>query len=153
MDRQLVVQDIIDCRGFEILPSVLSAPVSPVFRLRAISAMCQDIRNRPRDKQLVMWLDGLFKDNPNYLDLVHCYDSTPCGQFLLEELFQPDFSRCYLALLSLSLHKSDTLWPYHEPERGFSCSCHASACAPEVRVPCTCTCEFKTSTRPTQFTE
>ena len=111
MNRQLVIQDIIDCRGFEILPSVLSAPVSPVFRLRAISAMCQDIRDRSRDKQLVIWLDRLLEDNPNYIDLVHRYDSVPCSQFLLEELFQPDFSRCYLALLNLSLHKSDTLWP------------------------------------------
>ena len=111
MDRQSVIQDIIDCHGFEILPSVLSTPVSPVFRLRAISALWQDMRDRPIGKFVAIWLDNLFKDDPNCLKLLHRYDSTPCKRFLLEELFQADFSRCYLALRTLSSCDPDNLWP------------------------------------------
>ena len=39
MDRQSAIQDAIDADAVELLPQILKAPVSPVFRMRAVKAL------------------------------------------------------------------------------------------------------------------
>ena len=65
----------------------------------------------------------LLEDNPDVLHLVHEYDVPPEIDFLLNEFFNTDFSRCYLALRSLIRCDADVLWPLiHEvwQEKGWN---------------------------------
>lgn len=111
MDRQSAIQDLIDSRASWLLPSILKAPVSPVFRLRALRALwpVQDTQHAGLD--LLACLDALMRDHPEDLVLVHCYDTEPTTSFLFEEFFGTDFSRCYLALATLKQRSPAELWP------------------------------------------
>ncbi len=111
MDRQSAIQDIIDCQAFDLLPSVMRAPVSPVFRMRAVHALWPVDQVEHLGLDLLETLDDLFVDEPSSLVLVHRYDEAPTEEFLLQEFFGTDFSRCYLALQSLSARSADLLWP------------------------------------------
>ena len=111
MDRQSAIQDLIDCRATCLLPSILKAPVSPVFRLRALRSLWpgQDIEFAGLD--LITCLDALMWDRPEDLVLAHCYDTEPTISFLFDEFFGTDFSRCYLALATLKSRQPEELWP------------------------------------------
>lgn len=111
MDRQSGIQDLIDSGASWLLPSILKAPVSPVFRQRALRSLwpLQDAQHAGLD--LLACLDGLMRDPPEDLVLVHCYDTEPTISFLFEEFFGTDFSRCYLALATLKLMSPADLWP------------------------------------------
>ena len=61
--------------------------------------------------QCLAEFDQVFEDNPDSLQLVHQYDAPPELNFLLNEFFNTDFSRCYLALRSLIRCDADALWP------------------------------------------
>lgn len=111
MDRQAAIQDIIDARSIELLPSVLKAPVSPAFRLRALKALWPEQTKECRGLSLTTAIDGLLQDEPEDLVLVHRYDQTPEHAFLLQEFFGTDFSRCYLALQNLKGQSAETIWP------------------------------------------
>ena len=111
MDRQSAIQDLIDSRASWLLPSILKAPVSPVFRLRALRKLWpgQDAQHAGLD--LLACLDALLRDQPEDVVLVHCYDTEPTTSFLFEEFFGTDFSRCYLALATLKQRPPAELWP------------------------------------------
>ena len=111
MDRQSAIQDVIDCGAARMLPDVLDAPVSPVFRLQALRSLgttAEQIKEINFD--LIDNLDALFLDSPEQLQLVHRYDHDPDNQFLVQEFFGTDFSRCYLALNSLMQRSSEDVW-------------------------------------------
>ena len=112
MDRHSAIQDIIDCAAGELLPSVLQAPVSPVFRMRALNALWPE--GAPEFQQLLLTeaLDRLLLDRPDDLVLVHRYDETPADDFLIQEFFGTDFSRCYLGLQTLRQRPALLLWPH-----------------------------------------
>lgn len=46
-------------------------------------------------------LEKVLRDHPNELKLVHEYDQTPSLDFVIRELYQTDFGRCYLASKTL----------------------------------------------------
>lgn len=112
MDRQCAVQDLIDAKADAFVPEILRAPISPVFRLRALRQLRG--ADAPSSGQYLAEFDQVFEDNPDRLQLVHHYDAPPERTFLLNELFNTDFSRCYLALRSLSCCDADELWPLIE---------------------------------------
>lgn len=112
MDRQSAIQDVIDCGAARLLPDVLTSPVSPVFRLKALQALgAAAERIVDLDFDLLQNLDHLFLDSSDRLRLVHHYDEPPQDQFLIQEFFGTDFSRCYLALQTLMLRSAKDLWP------------------------------------------
>jgi bilin biosynthesis protein len=111
MDRQAAIQDIIDGRSLELLPSVLKAPVSPAFRFRALKALWPEQTRECMGQSLTVTIDALLMDEPDDLVLVHQYDQTPDHAFLLQEFFGTDFSRCYLALQTLEGQSADSIWP------------------------------------------
>lgn len=111
MDRQSAIQDIIDCKATSLLESVLKAPVSPVFRMRALKKLWQSGEMHFEGLHLLQLLDRLMLDLPDDLILVHRYDEPPNDEFLIQELFGTDFSRCYLALLTLRDRSPEALWP------------------------------------------
>ena len=111
MDRQTAIQDAINAGGHELLPQILSAPVSPVFRMRAVRALWPAGSLECNGLQLTDVLDGLLADRPQSLELVHAYDQEPTDAFLIQEFFGTDFSRSYLALQTLQSRSPKNLWP------------------------------------------
>jgi len=114
MDRQSAVQDVINAGAIELLPDVLSSPVSPVFRMRALRLLWPGVEPLCNGLPLLDTLDRLFWDRPGDLQLVHHYDDSPDDSFLINELFGTDFSRCYLALQQLSTASAGIIWPFLE---------------------------------------
>ena len=111
MDRQTAIQDAINAGGHELLPHILSAPVSPVFRMRAVRALWPAESPECHGLQLTDVLDALLHDRPQSLELVHAYDQEPTDAFLIQEFFGTDFSRSYLALQTLQSRSPQNLWP------------------------------------------
>ena len=111
MDRQSGIQDAIDCGAKELLPSILQAPVSPVFRMRALRALWPEGDLALGQLSLLSVLDSLLNDFPGDLELVHQYDQPPTNEFLIQEFFGTDFSRCYLALKTLGDRSAVEIWP------------------------------------------
>ena len=111
MDRQCAIQDLIDAQAVEHLPSIVASPVSPAFRMRA----CRLLLNSPDQNSVLLksiqLIDTILIDEPDDITIVHEYDATPNPDFLVRDLFNTDFSRCYLALKTLSCIPSDVLWP------------------------------------------
>ncbi len=100
-DRQCAVQDVIDAGDISLLPSVLQAPVAPSFRLRAIYSLWPTNVVKYKELNLFSLLDSLILDSPDDIEVLHSYSNAPSNEFLVEELFCTDFSRCYLALKTL----------------------------------------------------
>ena len=111
MDRQSAIQDAINAGATELLPQILRAPVSPVFRMRALRALWPNGRPQNDGLDLIEVLDAMIVDRPEALELVHAYDQAPSVDFLIQEFFGTDFSRSYLALQTLQDHSAEQLWP------------------------------------------
>ena len=111
MDRQSAIQDVINAGASNLLPSVLQAPVSPVFRMRALKALWPEGAMECEGMVLTDALDALMRDDPSALVLVHRYDDEPENEFLIQEFFGTDFSRCYLSLQTLRQRSTEALWP------------------------------------------
>ncbi len=111
MDRQSAIQDAINAGATELLPQILRAPVSPVFRMRALRALWPDGRPQNDGLDMIEVLDAMIVDRPEALELVHTYDQAPSVDFLIQEFFGTDFSRSYLALQTLQDHSAEQLWP------------------------------------------
>lgn len=111
MDRQTAIQDAINAGARELLPQILAAPVSPVFRMRAVRALWPEGSPECNGLQLTNVLDALLQDRPQSLELVHAYDQEPTDAFLIQEFFGTDFSRSYLALQTLQSRSPQDLWP------------------------------------------
>ena len=111
MDRQSAIQDAINAGATELLPQILRAPVSPVFRMRALRALWHNGRPQNDGLDLIEVLDAMIVDRPEALELVHTYDQAPSVEFLIQEFFGTDFSRSYLALQTLQDHSAEQLWP------------------------------------------
>lgn len=111
MDRQSAIQDAIDCKALVLLPGILRSPVSPVFRMRALRGLWPKDTYNVEGLELTYCLDMLLKDDISALTLVHEYDAPPTEEFLIQEFFGTDFSRCYLALNTLIMRPAHAFLP------------------------------------------
>ncbi len=109
-DRHCAVQDVIDSGDYQLLPHVLKAPVASSFRIRAVNSLWPIELNTINGIELLETIDKLIEDDPKNLNLIHKYDFIPDDNFLIEELFGTDFSRCYLALMTLSERDPKIIW-------------------------------------------
>jgi bilin biosynthesis protein len=101
--RRGCIQDLIDSRYYKAIPSIAKCPVSLVFRLRALR-MLADAGVKSGEisfAEIQPSLEQVVRDNPQDLDLVHEYDVIPVLNFAIEELYETDFGRCYLATKTL----------------------------------------------------
>ena len=114
MDRQCAVQDLIDAGASDFLPSIASAPISPAFRMRALRQILDSSDLGLLDSKFLSLIDTVLIDDPSHINIVHEYDQQPGFDFLLGDLFNTDFSRCYLALMGLRECPSKDLWPLIE---------------------------------------
>ena len=101
--RRGCIQDLIDSRYYEAIPDIARCPVSLVFRLRAIRMLAD--AGVPSGAitfaEVQPYLEQVLRDHPNELSLVHEYDVVPVLNFVISELYQTDFGRCYLATKTL----------------------------------------------------
>ena len=105
MDRQSAVQDIIDASQVDLLADVTKAPVS-AFKMRAFKLLLNDEQlEAPYGIELVK---RMIIDHPQEIIVLHHYEDAQDPAFLINELFCPDFSRCYLAMQSCCYE-----WPTH----------------------------------------
>jgi bilin biosynthesis protein len=101
--RRGCIQDLIDARYYKAIPKIARCPVSLVFRLRGLRMLLD--AGVPSGEitftEIQPYLEKVLYDHPNDLDLVHEYDATPVLDFVINELYETDFGRCYLATKTL----------------------------------------------------
>ncbi|MBW4684176.1 MAG: HEAT repeat domain-containing protein [Komarekiella atlantica HA4396-MV6] len=101
--RRGCIQDLIDSHYYKAIPQIAHCPVSLVFRLRALRMLLD--AGVPTGEitfaEVQPYLEQVLYDHPNNIDLVHEYDVTPLLNFVIDELYQTDFGRCYLATKTL----------------------------------------------------
>lgn len=108
--RRLSVQDLIDANYYAAIPDISTCPVSLVFRLRGIRMLGEaGIKEGATTFSDVQpYLEKSLRDHPDDLLLVHSYDALPELSFLLRELYETDFGRCYLAVKTILDHYADS---------------------------------------------
>jgi bilin biosynthesis protein len=101
--RRLSVQDLIDANYHAAIPDISTCPVSLVFRLRGIRMLGEaGIKEGAiAFSDVQPYLEKSLRDHPDDLLLVHSYDALPKLSFLLRELYETDFGRCYLAVKTI----------------------------------------------------
>ena len=109
MDRQSAVQDIIDSRAPELLSDVIEAPISPAFKIRAVRNLLALDEATKSKHDAVSMLDRLFLDESAQVVVLHRYEEKLEPELLIQGLFHPDFSMCYLAMQTLELQEVETL--------------------------------------------
>jgi bilin biosynthesis protein len=97
--RRLSIQDLIDARYYDAIPAIAKCPVSLVFRLRGIKLLGEAgiAAEALSFSDIQPSLEQTLRDHPSDLALVHSYDQPPALPFLIHELYETDFGRCYLA--------------------------------------------------------
>ena len=109
LGRRLSIQDLIDARYYDAIGNIARCPVSLVFRLRGIRMLAEA---GIADKALTFatiqpHLEQTLRDYPGDLDLVHSYEKLPDLPFLIQQLYETDFGRCYLAAKTILEHYSE----------------------------------------------
>lgn len=107
--RRLSIQDLIDARYYKAIPDIARCPVSLVFRLRGIRMLAEAgiAAGAITFEMIQPSLEQTLRDHPNDLQLVHSYDQPPALPFLVRELYETDFGRCYLATKTILDHHAD----------------------------------------------
>lgn len=97
--RRACIQDLIDAEYYPAIAAIAKAPISIAFRLRGIRLLAaKGLAARQIEfAEIESSLDGIIRDRPQDINLVHEYDQTPSLEFLTKELYHTDFGRCYLA--------------------------------------------------------
>ena len=111
MDRHFAIQDLIDANAIDQTAEIFSAPVSPVFKLRAVRKLYGDKLVDRVDSCLLTSLDSLLSCELSVINCVHQYDEIPSGDHLIRDLYNTDFSRCYLALDCLCRCSASEIFP------------------------------------------
>ncbi|NET10736.1 MAG: HEAT repeat domain-containing protein [Merismopedia sp. SIO2A8] len=101
--RRLAIQDLMDAKYTHAIHEMSRSPVSIAFRLRGIRVLSTIGHEAGilTVEQAQPYIEKTLLDHPDGLDLVHAYDVTPALPFLIQELYQTDFGRCYLAIKTL----------------------------------------------------
>jgi bilin biosynthesis protein len=104
--RRLCIQDLIDAKYYAAIPHIAYCPVSIVFRLRGVRMLADA---GLADGQLSFTdvqpsLEQVLRDHPQDLKLVHSYGQVPTLETLIQDLYDVDFGRCYLAIQLILEH-------------------------------------------------
>jgi bilin biosynthesis protein len=104
--RRLCIQDLIDTNYYPAISYISQAPVSLVFRMRGLRMLADaGLPTRELQPEVIgPELEKALYDNPKDLQLIHAYDETPAIDRLIQELYETDFARAYLAIKTLVEH-------------------------------------------------
>ena len=69
--------------------------------MRAVRALFDNPSKKLSDHEAISAVDLLLFDDPRLITVLHHYGESMPTQLLVEGLFHPDFSRCYLAMQTL----------------------------------------------------
>ncbi len=107
--RRLCIQDLMDAQYYQGIPFIIRCPVSIVFRLRGARFLAKSaMKNGSISFNTAQSaLDTILRDHPDTLNMVHEYDQPPSLEFLIRELYETDFGRCYLATQTLLEHHQE----------------------------------------------
>ena len=110
-DRQCAVQDVIDSGYIGFFKDILTAPVAPSFRIRALNHFYLKSSEFNDLNYIFKIVESLISDNPFELNLIHSYKNEPSITFLVDQLFSTDFSLAYLSLRHLITKNAEDIWP------------------------------------------
>jgi bilin biosynthesis protein len=101
--RRLCVQDLIDSAHYAAIPKIAKSPISIVFRLRGIRMLSEMglAQKKLTFAEIKPYLENTILDRPSDIQLIHAYDRLPTLDFLMRELYDTDFGRCYLAVQTI----------------------------------------------------
>ncbi|MEM9217936.1 MAG: HEAT repeat domain-containing protein [Cyanobacteria bacterium P01_F01_bin.150] len=101
--RRGCIQDLIDTKYYDAIPNIARAPVSVAFRLRGIRMLAEAALEDGSlaFEAIAPYLDQVVRDHPQDIEMVHEYDQKPSLEFLINELYETDLGRCYLATQTL----------------------------------------------------
>ncbi len=104
--RRLSIQDLMDARYYDAIPAIARCPVSLVFRLRGIRLLAEAgvATGALTFASIQPYLEQTLRDHPQDLSLVHSYEERPALPVLIQQLYETDFGRCYLATQTLLDH-------------------------------------------------
>ncbi|MBW4551935.1 MAG: HEAT repeat domain-containing protein [Aphanocapsa sp. GSE-SYN-MK-11-07L] len=107
--RRLALQDLIDVRYYQAIPDIACCPVSLVFRLRTLRQLGEAgiAEGKLTFTDIQPYIEQSLRDHPQDLKLVHAYDQPPSLDFLIRELYETDFGRCYLATQTMLDHHAE----------------------------------------------
>ncbi|NEP41394.1 MAG: HEAT repeat domain-containing protein [Okeania sp. SIO2H7] len=101
--RRSAIQDLIDAQYYDAIPQIARCPVSIAFRLRGTRLLATHALSAGKMTfaNVEPYLDGVIIDRPEDLDFVIEYDDKPSLDFLINQLYNTDFGRCYKASQTL----------------------------------------------------
>ena len=99
LGRRLSIQDLIDAKYYAAIPDIARCPVSLVFRLRGIRLLAEaGIAEGAIDFATIRpYLEQSLIDRPADLKFVHSQPQIPPLSILIQDLYDTDFGKCYLA--------------------------------------------------------
>jgi bilin biosynthesis protein len=111
--RRLCIQDLIDTSYYPAIPEIAKAPVSLVFRMRGLRSLGElgFATGAVSKAELLPKTEQVLYDHPQDLQLIHAYDVVPELPRLIQELYETDFGRAYLATATMLEHYADTAGP------------------------------------------
>jgi bilin biosynthesis protein len=111
--RRLCIQDLIDTSYYPAIPKIAKAPVSLVFRMRGLRTLGERgfAAGTVTPTDLLPKTEQVLYDHPKDLQLIHAYDAVPPIDRLIQELYETDFGRAYLATATMLEHYADTAGP------------------------------------------
>ncbi|MEM6256447.1 MAG: HEAT repeat domain-containing protein [Cyanobacteria bacterium P01_D01_bin.156] len=98
--RRACLEDLINSQYYPAIPAIARCPISLMFRLRAVRALAESgmATGDVKLEDVLPVIEQILWDHPKNLELVHEYDQPPSLEFLVQELYQTDFGRTYLAI-------------------------------------------------------
>lgn len=98
--RRACLEDLINSQYYPAIPAIARCPISLMFRLRAVRTLAAGgmATGEVKLDDVLPVIEQILWDHPKDLDLVHEYDQPPSLEFLVQELYQTDFGRTYLAI-------------------------------------------------------
>jgi bilin biosynthesis protein len=111
--RRLCIQDLIDTSYYPAIPEIAKAPVSLVFRMRGLRTLGElgFAAGTVTQVDLLPKTEQVLYDHPQDLQLIHAYEGVPPLDRLIQELYETDFGRAYLATATILEHYADTAGP------------------------------------------
>ncbi|MEO0540844.1 MAG: HEAT repeat domain-containing protein [Cyanobacteria bacterium P01_A01_bin.105] len=104
--RRACLQDLMDARYYPAMAAIAGCPISVAFRLRAVKQLAEAglAEGQLSEAAVLPLVDQVLRDHPQDINFVHEYDQLPSLEFLIQELYQTDFGRAYLAIDTLLEH-------------------------------------------------
>ena len=111
-DRHCAVQDIMNAGHISVLPILISAPISPSFKLQAIDSLWINEKVLWKNINLFDCIDAVIVDDPRKIDTLEVDDFNYDLTFFIEQLFHTDFNRCYCSIKELLKFSPDKVLYY-----------------------------------------